>query len=43
MYVPSHYKNGNEAELLDFMKQNSFDLLISNGPEMKPPARLRLT
>ncbi len=31
MYIPTHYKNENEAELIEFIGKNSFGLLVSKG------------
>ena len=33
MYVPPHFRNENEPELLDFIRAHSFGLLVSNGTE----------
>lgn len=32
MYIPAHFRNNDEEELLDFMRKNSFGMIISNGP-----------
>ena len=29
MYIPEHYKNENEAEIKDFLRKNSFGILVN--------------
>ena len=34
MYIPSHYRNTDSAELISFMRANAFGLLVSNGDQL---------
>jgi len=31
MYIPNHYKNENQAELIDFIHENSFGIIVIQG------------
>lgn len=43
MYIPSHFRNENEAELLEFIRKNSFGIMISNGAEFPSATHLPFT
>lgn len=43
MYVPAHFKNENQSELLDFIQAHSFGLLVSNGEEYPSITHLPFT
>lgn len=43
MYIPAHFRNENEAELLDFIRKNSFGIIISNGLEFPLATHLPFT
>lgn len=34
MYIPSHYRNTDTAELISFIRANVFGLLVSNGEQL---------
>lgn len=34
MYIPSHYRNTDTAELISFIRANAFGLLVSNGEQL---------
>ncbi len=31
MYIPNHYKNENQAELIDFIHENPFGIIVIQG------------
>lgn len=33
MYIPEHYRNENQEEIRDFLRQHAFGILVSTGPE----------
>lgn len=43
MYIPAHFRNDNEAELLEFIRQNSFGIIVSNGSEFPMATHLPFT
>jgi transcriptional regulator len=43
MYVPAHFRNENEAELIGFMQHYSFGMLLCNGPELPMATHLPFT
>ena len=43
MYIPSHFRNDNQAELLSFMKAHPFALICSNGSTIPLATHLPFT
>jgi transcriptional regulator len=43
MYIPAHFKNENQQELLEFIRANPFGLLVSNGSEYPDITHLPFT
>jgi transcriptional regulator len=42
MYIPEHYRNENLEEIRDFLRQHSFGILVSTGPESPMATHLPL-
>ncbi len=42
MYIPPHYRNERPEEVLEFLRQNAFGILVSPGPEIPLATHLPL-